>query len=247
MKIKFIVPFPFDEEIAKPVLFPEATIPSNVELVLAPVKNSGKGADNQYDLFLMEMFCFEEGLKAEREGFDAVIVGTMTDSGLSGLRSRLKIPVIGPAIVCYHLASILGLKFSIITTSNKWLHLYQKSITEMQLWPKVASIRAAGIESELLESYSEETFERNCSLYEQTALKCIEEDGASVIVLGVTTFYKTYEIIKSRLPCPVIEPGTWALKIAVMLLELGLSHSKVCYPSPVEPQDDTIFSRLAPA
>ena len=94
---------------------------------------------------------------------------------------------------------------------------------------------------------SKEKQEKTFKAYEETALKCIEEDGASVIVLGSTTMHQAYEYLKDRLPCPVINPGIWAFKFAVMLVELGVSHSKVCYPSPPQHQDDMIFSRLAPA
>lgn len=249
MKIKFIIPFPLDEEGVRlrESQLPSELIPPGVEVVWCPVKNSGTSGDSQYDTFLMDVFCFEEGLKAEEEGFDAVCIDTVTDSGMLGLRSRLTIPVVGPGTVCYHLAGILGSKFSIICPWKKWYHFYYKSITDMQLWPKVASIRAAGVEPDLSRLISKQKQKQTFKAYEETALKCIEEDGACVIVLGSTTMHQAYHYLKDRLPCPVINPGIWAFKIAVMLVELGVSHSKVCYPSPPHPQDDMIFTRFAAA
>jgi allantoin racemase len=249
MRIKFIIPFPLDEEGVRlrASQLSSELIPPGVEVVWSPVKNSGTGGDSQYDTFLMDIFCFEEGLKAEEEGFDAVCIDTVTDSGMVGLRSRLSIPVVGPGTVCFHLACTLGSKFSIVTTWKKWYHFYYKSITDMQLWPKVASIRAAGVEPDVSKLISEEKQKKTFEAYEKTALQCIEEDGANVIVLGSTTMHQAYAYLKERLPCPVINPGIWAFKIAVMLVELGVSHSKVCYPSPPQPQDDMIFSRLAKA
>jgi len=253
MRIKFIIPLPLDEEGVKlrASQLSKELIPPGVEVVWSPVKNSGNlissFGDNQYDTFLMDVFCFEEGLRAEKEGFDAVCIDTVTDSGMLGLRSRLNIPVVGPGTVAYHLACILGTKFSIVTTWKKWFHFYYKSITEMQLWPKVASIRAAGVEPDVSKLITKEKQELTFKAYEEAALKCIEQDGASVIVLGSTTMHQAYDYLKKRLPCPVINPGIWAFKIAVMLVELGISHSKVSYPSPPQPQDDMIFSRLASA
>ena len=76
MRIKFIIPFPLDEDGAKlrESQLPQEFIPPGVEVVWSPVKNSGLGGDSQYDTFLMDIFCFEEGLKAEEEGLDLVEV-----------------------------------------------------------------------------------------------------------------------------------------------------------------------------
>ena len=40
---------------------------------------------------------FEAGLSAEDDGYDAVCIDTMSDSGVNALRSVLDIPVIAPA------------------------------------------------------------------------------------------------------------------------------------------------------
>ena len=43
-----------------------------------------------------DAYVIEAGLSAEDEGFDALIMDTVSDSGIYALRSRLSIPVIGP-------------------------------------------------------------------------------------------------------------------------------------------------------
>jgi allantoin racemase len=42
------------------------------------------------------------------------------------------------------------------------------------------------------------------------------------------------------LPCPVVSPGLAAYKACETLLDLGLAHSKLAYPSP-ESTCDSIF------
>ena len=48
------------------------------------------------------------GLDAEKEGFSAVCIDTMSDSGVSALRSVLSIPVIGPGRTSMLTAMSLG-------------------------------------------------------------------------------------------------------------------------------------------
>jgi allantoin racemase len=46
----------------------------------------------------------------------------------------------------------------------------------------------------------------------------------------------------ANLPCPVIHPGPVGIKIVETLVQLGLTHSKVAFPSPETIQDDKFFS-----
>ncbi len=242
MKIKFIVPFPLDEEGVK---LREAQLPKEVrragyEVTFVPVKNSAAWADSEYDLTLLDMMIFEAGLDAEAEGYDAVCIDTMSDSGLHPLRSRLKIPVVAPAVASMHLACMLGHKFSIITMWDKWIHLYKKHLDEYKLWDRCASLRHIGEIPNLEELLTgkEETFKK----LEAESWKAIKEDGADVIILGSTTMHQSQKYLAERLPVPVLNPGLIAYKIAEMLLELKLSHSKVAYPSPQKPKDDMVLA-----
>jgi len=90
-RIKVIVPFPFDEKgvANRRAQLPDEMIRAGFEVEFVPVKNSCSFGDSYYDALLMDMFIFEAGLKAEEEGYDAVCIDTVSDSGLYGLRSRL--------------------------------------------------------------------------------------------------------------------------------------------------------------
>ena len=51
---------------------------------------------------------FEAGRSAQEDGYDAVCIDTMSDSGVNALRSVLDIPVIGPGRCSYLTALMLG-------------------------------------------------------------------------------------------------------------------------------------------
>jgi allantoin racemase len=197
-------------------------------------------ANSYYDTFIMDSIVIEAGMKAEEEGFDAVCINTVSDSGMNALRARLNIPVIGPGQAAFHMACTLGHKFSILTMWEPWVPLYTKTLTEYGLNHRCASIRHINTRpdvQELLEGKEEVVFAK----LEAEALKAIEEDGANVIVLGSTTMHQSHRYLQEKLPVPVINPGVVAYKLCELLLDLELSHSKKAYPAPETLQDELLF------
>ncbi|GEQ98485.1 hypothetical protein JCM17844_21220 [Iodidimonas gelatinilytica] len=139
-RIKIIVPIPMDESGVenRAAQLPSSQIAPSYEVDFEAVSYGAALGDSYYDMLLMDMSVFEAGLKAEEEGYDAVCVDTVSDSGLYALRSRLSIPVVGPGQTALHMASMLGHKFSIITMWDEWFPLYRKILTEYGLWGRLA-------------------------------------------------------------------------------------------------------------
>jgi allantoin racemase len=243
MRIKYIIPFPFDEAgvQARAAQVPEELRRPDVEIDFVPVRNSCFLLDSYYEAIIFDAYIAEAGLRAEDEGYDAVIMDSVSDSGLQVLRSRLTIPVIGPGQVAFHLAGILGQKFSVVTMWDKWMHFYKKLFSEYQLWGIVASVRAVNIPPDVEQLFAGKEEEMYARLTDE-ATKAIEQDGADVIVLGSTTMHQAAGYMAEHLPCPVINPGPAAVKLAEMVVALGLSHSKLAFPAPGTLQDEKFFS-----
>jgi allantoin racemase len=243
MRIKYIIPFPFDDEgIAnRAAQIPTELLGPDTEVECVAVRNSATLVDCYYEDLVFDMYITEAGLRAEEEGYDAVIMDTVSDSGLWALRSRLTIPVIGPGLVSYLIGALLGKRFSIVTMWDKWNHLYEKNLALYDLKQKCASIRAVNIPPDveaLFTGKEEEMFEKLTA----EAQKAIDEDGADVILLGSTTMHQAGDYMSAHLPAPVVNPGPVAIKLTESIVQLGLSHSKVAYPSPSSIIDDRFFS-----
>ncbi len=243
-RVKIIVPIPMDEagvanrasQLAGDMIAP------GFDVDFVAVAWGAALGDSYYDTMLMDMSVFEAGLKAEEEGYDAVCIDTVSDSGLYALRSRLSIPVIGPGQAAVHTACMLGHRFSIITMWDEWFHLYRKILGEYKLENRCASLRSIRTRpdlEELLAGKEEVIFQK----LEQESLRAIDEDGADVIVLGSTTMHQSHGYLRERLPVPVINPGQIAYKLCEVFLELGLSHSKTAFPAPEMPNDAGVLAR----
>ena len=130
MRIKYIIPFPLDDAgIAnRAAQIPSDLLGADTVVECVPVRNHGGTGNGPYEMTLFDIYVIEAGVSAEDEGFDAVIMDSVSDSGLQALRSRLTIPVMGPGLASQTLALTLGRRFSIITMWDKWVYLLRRNL-----------------------------------------------------------------------------------------------------------------------
>jgi Asp/Glu/hydantoin racemase len=211
-----------------------------------PVKAGPVNYSSHHDFVLADVANFEAGCRAQDEGFSAVCIDTMSDSGVAALRSVLDIPVFGPGKVSMLTALMLGERFSILTMASRWKPLYKKALDELGLHHKCASVRAIEVAPDnqaLLAGKEEDVF----PLLEAAARRAIEEDGADVLILGSTTMHQSHAWLSQRLPVPVINPGPLSYKMAEAALGLGLAQSRQAYPRPLHPRLDMLQAMQAAA
>ncbi len=244
MRIRYLVPLPFtkpDAVAKRAEQVQAAALGEGVVVECLPMATDIGMMGSSYESLVLDMYLTAAGLAAEADGFDAVVMDTASDAALQPLRSRLSIPVVGPGLVSYVVGTILGKKFTILTTWRGWVQFYEKNIDAYGMREHCASIRALdGIPNveQLMAGKEDEVF----PLLLDVARSAIEDDGADTILLGSTTMHEAGQYLSERLPVPVINPGPVAIKVATDLVSLGLSHSKIAYPSPAVLQDDRFLS-----
>jgi len=247
-KILVIVPFALDAEglqrrrqqLAAVKLDPES------EFHYRAVKAGPTSFMSPHDWALMDLAIFEAGCSAQEEGYDAVCIDTMSDSGMAALRSVLDIPVVSPGRASMLFALTLGSRFSVLAQWKPSIVRYRKAIPEWGLTPHCASVRSFDIEPSfdtLMDGKEEEVF----PLMLQTCMRCVEEDGADVVILGSTTMHQAAQWLESRLPVPLVNPGPLTYKLAETLLALRLTHSRACYPKPLVPKLPMVRAMLEAA
>lgn len=245
-RIKMIVPVPLPQEALAgfAAQMPAGLVRPDITVEFTGVRNGTSSLDSLFEATMADAFCLEAGLRAEEEGFAAVCLNSVSDSGLAALRSRLTIPVTGPGRASFFLAADLAKRFSVVTMWPQWHWIYEKLALETGLGAKLASIRNIGVRPdthELLTGKEEIVF----ASLEAQCRKAIDEDGADAIILGSTTMHQSHRYLSERLEVPVLNPGLVAFKQCEMLLDLGLSHSKRTYHTPENPAD-AVLSQVAP-
>ena len=167
------------------------------------------------------------------ERFDAVIVAAFGDPGLAGLREALPCPVTGLTEAALASACLLGNRFSIVAISQRIRAWYRETVHAYGLDSRLASIR--GLDEPLADIGNVQTDqgERLVALAE----RCVNEDGAEVIVLAGAPLAGLARSLKGRLPVPAVDGVSSAVRHAQMLVALqpGRATRGSFAPPPIKP------------
>jgi len=171
--------------------------------------------------------------RAEKNGFDAVIVGCVgaTDAEY-GVKEVLDIPAVGVGESALLLAQVLGQNFSILTYDNKIAAWIDRMVREQHLEHRCVSIRPANIPlGEMLARGGLAKIYRK--LLVETK-KAVSEDRAEVVVNASTGFVGLADYLRKHVDVPVVDAVEAGVKFAEMLADLkktkNLYQSKVaCY------------------
>jgi allantoin racemase len=222
----------------------QTSLRSQTTVECLPLRTDIDFTGSFYEDLVLEMYLADAGIPAEENGFDAVVIDSVTDGAMQALRARLSIPVIGSAQASYVAALMLGQRFSVVTTWAGWNHAHERSLASYGLRHKCASIQALYSRDELAQARVWRPHEQPDVLAD--AISRALADSADVMVLGSSTMRGAAEVIATGpaagLGLPVIDPGAVALKLAETVLSMGLSHSKAAYPAPKDLLDYQIFS-----
>ncbi len=228
-RIRVVVPVSTDEWNAPVRNLLEDYKDANTQIDIVNIEDGPEAIECCYDEVFAATFFVREAERAEQEGYTGVIDYCFDDPGLRAAKERLDIPVVGLSEASFHIASLLGSKFSVIsagppdctfTDIKDLVRLYGFS-------DKCASVRSVAIPILELQTGTDAQAKK---LLEE-AKKAVEQDGADVIVLGCGSILVLTEEI-SALGVPVVVPGIAALKLCEDLIDMRLAQSKQCFRIP---------------
>jgi allantoin racemase len=167
-------------------------------------------------------------MAAEEVGYEAVIIPCGGDPGVAPLREVLKIPVIPPGSTAKHLCSLLGPRFSVITTGKSAPR--RTEVHERDGLLKFVSIHPIGLTVPEVRMKPEEAFEAMV----REGKKAVERFGAASVTYGCMSmgFLMVDDRLTDEIGVPAINPVKAAVKTAENLIDLCITHSKQVYPVP---------------
>jgi allantoin racemase len=186
------------------------------------VSDSSNSADCQFDSFILDLFCAEEELRADAEGYDAVLVDSTTDSGIAAVRPHIRALALGPGEACWSLAAVLGNHFTILSMERKWQHFYLKNLALTGFLHQLTSIEDIGTAPDPVRLFEGKESHMNAKLVE--AARRGVDKGADTIVIGSTTMHQALAALEVAFPVPVLSPGRVGVRMAELLLDMGLRH-----------------------
>lgn len=156
-------------------------------------------------------------VREHEDNIDAFIIACHCDPNLDVLKEITGKPVVGIGEASMKLASMLGHRFSVISTHSHSVPNKEALIRQYHLEGSLASVRAPDKD---MENLSDEEILFN------TAKGALDEDQAEVIVLGCAGMAGMDRKLRERLGVPVLEGTICALIIASGLVRYGVSISK---------------------
>jgi allantoin racemase len=161
-------------------------------------------------------------IAARREAFDAFVIACGDDPGLKAAREVTDRPVVPIGQAPMLLAPLLGRKFSILGTWSGDKARSEDKVARYGLAGLLASVIPSG-ESVLCSHRNPEAL-----LERLTALgrKAVEEDGAEVLILTCAGLAGLHRELQERLGVPVLEGIACAVRLAELLVDLGLRTSR---------------------
>jgi len=202
--------------------------PDTIISMVCPTKNN-ICIDSMLDVALDSNEIVEMAIQAEQDGFDAVCLYCFSDPAIAACRECLHIPVIGGGQVSVLIAAGLGNAFSILTTSKSRISQKKEFVRTLGVdYTRLASVRSIEFPVEQKKIKQANVL---AALAEE-AKRCVSEDHADVVILGCLSFVGMAQEISIRVGIPVVDPGFALVNMAELLVNQGLSHSKVSYPFP---------------
>jgi len=190
--------------------------------------------ESHYDEVLAAIGVLAEVAAGERAGVDGYVIACFGDPALLAARELAKGPVVGIAEAAMHMASLIGRRFSVVTTLGRTMgqawHLAE--IYGMKRF--CANVRACELPVLALEDEASQALERITA----ECRRALAEDGSDVIVLGCAGMADWCTHISETLGVPVVDGVAAGMELVQSLVALGLGTSKhgeltVPIPKPV--------------
>ena len=185
--------------------------------------------DSALDVILAGPEIISMARRAEREGYDAVVLYCFSDPAVDACREAVRIPVIGGGQAAYLTALTVSRQFGLLVTDPGRIPEKRLFAGQAGIQPeRVISFRAVDLEGRRIHEDREHTLD----CLERTGRRMVDEDGAQAVILGCLSFLGFAGDLEERLGVPVIDGAMACVALAAAAVRQGLHTGKRAYPYP---------------
>ena len=219
-RILFLNPFGTSrfDELVHSTLTPYLRADTEVEI--RHLTGCPRNIDYYVPKHLVEVEVLRAVADADREGFDAFVIGCCYDPALTQARELTDMPVVGPLEASVLLARLFGHRFSVVTDHRKAVPELEDRVRLYGVEPNCRSVRA-------IDWYVENMVEDPDAVARDAYERCaatMEEDRSEAVVLGCTIIAACYERAvlagSARGDLAIVNPNVMAVKVAELFADL---------------------------
>lgn len=199
-----------------------AVAASGTEIIAVNPKDGPVSIEGYYDEAFSLPGMLAEIKSGEALGASAHIIACFDDTGLEAARCIATAPVIGIGEAAFHFASLLGHRFSVITTLSRSIAAIETNLLKYGLMSRCTKVRASEIPVLELDNPASNASAQISAEIERAK----SEDNAEAIVLGCAGMADLAQRLTERHGIPVVDGVAAAVKLAEGLASLNLKTSK---------------------
>ncbi|MBS0425763.1 MAG: aspartate/glutamate racemase family protein [Proteobacteria bacterium] len=233
MRIKVINPNTTQSMTDKIGACARAAARPGTEVVAVSPSMGPASIESHYDEALAVPGLLAEIVAGEDQGIDGYVIACFGDPGLKAARELAAAPVVGIAEAAMHMASLVGTRFSIVTTLERTVGQAWHLAETYGMARFCANVRACELPVLELEQPGSNARERILA----ECRRALDEDGCDVIVLGCAGMADLCDAISQALGVPVIDGVAAGVQLvdAVASLRLRTSKRGELAPPPAKP------------
>lgn len=200
-----------------------AVAAAGTEIIAVNPSDGPVSIEGYYDEAFSVPGLLAEIVKGDASGVSAHIIACFDDTGLEAARCISPAPVIGIGEAAFHLASMLGHRFSVVTTLSRSIAAIENNLLKYGLAGRCAGVRACEVPVLSLDDPSTNAVELIGAEIELAK----QHDRTEAIVLGCAGMAELAERLAQRHGLPVLDGVASAVKLAEAFGALGLKTSKI--------------------
>lgn len=158
----------------------------------------------------------------ETAGAGAHIIACFDDTGLDAARASAQAPVVGIGEAAFHVASLIALRFAVVTTLSRSIPVIEDNLDRYGLRRRCVRVRACEVPVLDLDDPSSDASRRIGAEIGHA----LTDDGADAIVLGCAGMADFAAALSAEFEVPVLDGVAAAVTLAEGLATLGLRTSK---------------------
>lgn len=191
------------------------------ELELVSIPRGPKSIETFYDVALAGPEILRVIQKNDQD-VDAIVINCFADPALDAAREITNKVVLGPGETSMSIALHLGAKFSVISVLPNTPYWVRMQAVKLG----VASRLAAAIGVDVSVRELQEAPAQALAKLIKAAQDTVARDQAEAIILGCTGMAPLAERVRDAVEVPIIEPAITTVKMAELLVSLGLRHHR---------------------
>jgi allantoin racemase len=171
----------------------------------------------------------EIAVKAEADGYNAVVPFGTLDAGVELARNLVRIPIVGAGQSVLHLGAQLSNRLGVIAYEEKSIPFMRKQLHAWRVADSVVAMRT--VQVPLMESTKSRDAMRERFI--QVGREMIDDHDVEIIVpMGVTMVPVQYDPaeFEKELGVPVMDALKTSIQTAEMMVRMRLTHSTRTYP-----------------